>query len=138
VATATQSLQPSQPDKKLFLVLDKEPWMEEWARTRGCKTVTHWLEQLIDAEHVAQRLYELNWFRGGTSLPPEGESVSLEANTRHGAPRALPPEQEDELWELYEIGAMNAPALAERFHVGISTVRRILKAREERDGGRHG
>ena len=132
MATATQSLQPSQPDKKLFIVLDKEDWMETWARTRGCKTITHWLAQLIDAEHVAHRLHELNWSRDGTSLPPEGESLNLVA-ARHGAPRALPPEQEDELWELYEIGAMNAPALAERFHVGISTVRRILKAREQRD-----
>jgi hypothetical protein len=122
LASAIQHLQTSQPETKL--ILDKKPWMEEWARTRGCKTVARWLSLLLEAEQAAHREHELNWLRGDNEAPPK---IHIEPNRKMGPLRVLTDEQENELVELFESGDANALALAERFCIGVSTVKRILR-----------
>jgi DNA-directed RNA polymerase specialized sigma24 family protein len=122
LATAIQTLPP---EKKI--VLHVEDWMHEWALARGCANAHAWLRQIVAAERAAHRLHERNLHRGGNDVPPEGELVNVEPNTRHGHPRTLTPAQELELADLHEFGDAKVSELAERFHIGISTVKRILR-----------
>jgi hypothetical protein len=125
MATLQTALQTSQPSRDKIIVY-VESWMPSWAETRGMKSVEGWLNQLLEAERAAARLHERKWYRGGNE-PAEGESVNIESSHKLGPPRALAAEQETELVEMFEIGDANAPTLARRFNIGVSTVKRILR-----------
>lgn len=88
------------------------------------------VSQLVEAQIADFRLRKIPT----TFLVAQNGDKFLKVESQDGIDprRKLRPEQEDDVFELYEAGE-KPPTLAKRYGVSASTVRRIIKQRRERE-----
>src|SRR6266481_2737817 len=126
MATATQTLTPI----RLFeiagkVVLIKQPWLDDWAKTRACGDACGLLKQWLTEEHLAFLANE-RWIK--TPAVSNSNTPPLPDGEQRTAWGRLSRDDEDRVI-VAMLQKTKVKDIALRFRVGESTVRRIQRRR---------